>query len=56
MFDFLLNNWGSILIGLLVAAAVVLIIFKLRRDKKNHKSSCGCGCANCPSAGMCHKK
>ncbi len=54
MLEFLTANGGTLLIGALIAAAVVLILLKLRRDKRKGRSSCGCGCVNCPSAGMCH--
>lgn len=54
MLQFLAANWGTLVIGLAVAAVIVLVICKLRRDKKGGKASCGCGCKNCPSAGMCH--
>lgn len=53
---FLAENWGTILVGAVVACAVVLVVVKLYRDKKHGKTSCGCGCDNCPSSGMCHKK
>lgn len=54
MFSFLAANWGTLLIGLLVATAVVLILIKLFRDREKGSSSCGCNCAQCPSSGMCH--
>lgn len=56
MLGFLAANWGSVLIGALVAAVIVLIVVKLVRNKKKGKTSCGCGCDHCPSSGMCHKK
>lgn len=56
MAEFLASNMGTILIGAAVAAVVALIIVKMVKDKKKGRSSCGCGCSNCPSAGMCHKK
>ncbi|MBS5481224.1 MAG: hypothetical protein KHX46_08840 [Clostridiales bacterium] len=34
----------------------MLVVIKLRRDHKKGTSPCGCGCDNCPSSGMCHKK
>ncbi|MCD8390874.1 MAG: FeoB-associated Cys-rich membrane protein [Firmicutes bacterium] len=46
--------WGTILVVFALAAVVTLIIRAMIRDKKRGKSSCGCGCANCQSAGMCH--
>lgn len=56
MISFLVDNWGSIFVGLILIALVAGVVIKLRRDKKRGKSSCGCGCENCPSHGMCHKK
>ena len=42
----------------LVLAVVILIagaiIYKLVKDKKKGKSSCGCNCAHCAMAGSCH--
>lgn len=56
MLDFLSNYWGTLVIGVIVAAAVVLIVLKMARDKKKGRTSCGCGCSGCPSAGICHGK
>lgn len=56
MLEFLKQYWSTILIGIVLAGVVALIIVKMIRDKKKGKHSCGCGCENCPSAGMCHKK
>ena len=46
---------GTILISLVLAGIVVLIIVKLRKDRKNGKASCTGGCAGCALSGMCHK-
>lgn len=56
MLGFVCQNWGTIVIGTVLFAMVALIAGKLVRDRKKGKSSCGCGCSDCPSAGMCHKK
>lgn len=58
MLDFLKENLSTIIIGLIILAAVAGIVAKMIKDKKNGKSSCscGCGCENCPSAGICHDK
>lgn len=56
MINLIAENWGTILVATIVAAIVILIIQKILRDKKKGKTSCGCGCSNCPSAGMCHNK
>ena len=55
MLTWLSANWSSLVVGLALAAIVAAIVVKMVRDKKNHKSTCGCSCAGCPSAGMCHK-
>ncbi len=52
--DFIVNNIGSVAVGLAVAALVVLLSYKLISDKKKGRSSCGCGCSGCPNAGLCH--
>ena len=48
-------NVGTLVVLLAVAAVVALIVFRLIRDKKQGKSSCGCNCADCPMHGGCHK-
>lgn len=55
MFSWLVNNLGTILISLALITIVVIIIMKLRKDKKAGKSSCGGNCAHCAMAGSCHK-
>ena len=52
--DWLTQNLGTIVISLVLGVIVVLVIAKMVRDKKNGKSSCGCGCANCAMRGSCH--
>ena len=49
--DWLMNNWGTIVVGLAVAAVIALIIINYVRKKKQGKSTCGCGCADCPMKG-----
>ena len=57
MVAFLKDNLATIIISAVILASVVLIIFKMRKDKKAGKScgGCGSGCGNCPSSSMCHK-
>lgn len=47
-------NIGSILICLVLLAVVALILRSLLRQKKQGKSSCGCGYAHCAMQGACH--
>lgn len=51
----LVNNIGTIIVGVILIAAVTLIILRMRKDKKEGKSSCGCGCSQCAMRGKCHK-
>ncbi|MDE7390116.1 MAG: FeoB-associated Cys-rich membrane protein [Lachnospiraceae bacterium] len=55
MSAFLMENLSTIIIGLVLAVIVALIVTKMVKDRKKGKSSCGCGCENCPSSSMCHK-
>ncbi|HHU06029.1 MAG TPA: FeoB-associated Cys-rich membrane protein [Clostridiales bacterium] len=56
MLSLIIANLSTIIVGLIVLAIVAAVVIKLVRDKINHKSSCGCGCAGCPSAGICGSK
>lgn len=49
---------GTIIVSILVLAAIVAVIAKLIRDKRNGKNitSCGGNCGGCPMAGSCHRK
>lgn len=55
MMNWLLLNWASLVVGLLVAALTAAVILKMIRDKKRHKSACGCSCSGCAGAAYCHK-
>ena len=55
MISWIIENIGTIVVGLVVAAIIVVVVIKMIKDKKKGKSSCGCGCSNCPAAGACHK-
>ena len=55
MMNWLSVNGTSLVVGLLVAAIVAAVIVKMVRDKKQHKSTCGCSCSGCPGASYCHK-
>ena len=50
-----LNNWGTILTVVVLAAVVALIVRYMIKNKKAGKSSCGAGCAHCAMHGECHK-
>lgn len=46
---------GTIVIGSIVLAVVVLILVRMYHNKKAGRSSCGCGCESCASVGACHQ-
>ncbi|MCH5205921.1 MAG: FeoB-associated Cys-rich membrane protein [Oscillospiraceae bacterium] len=48
MFEFFRENLGTIIVGANVLAIIALIVIKGIKDRKAGKSSCGCGCENCP--------
>lgn len=56
MLTWILENIATIIICVVLLAIVAAIIVGIVRDKKKGKSSCGCGCANCPMSGSCHQK
>ena len=49
------ENAGTIIISLALLGLVTGIIIRLRKDKKQGKSSCGGSCGHCPMASTCHK-
>jgi hypothetical protein len=55
MIAFIVENLATILVGAVVLAVIVLIILKMRRDKKRGAGSCGCSCEGCSSSVSCHK-
>ena len=55
MHEWLSANWGSLLVGGLLALILLGVVIRLIRNKKNGKSSCGCGCEMCALRDKCHK-
>ena len=54
MINWLTDNLGTILVSSILLLTVAGIIVRMRFNKKNGNSSCGCGCANCAAHGQCH--
>jgi len=42
------------IIGIVVAAAVIGIIWKKIKDARSGRGGCGCGCDSCGSKDKCH--
>ena len=56
MIEAIANNAGTIIVVLILTGIVTAAVFKLLKDKRKGKSSCGCSCGCCPMAGSCHKQ
>lgn len=56
MLEFIIGHLSTIIVGAVVALGLGAVVWKLVSDKKKGKSACGCNCADCPSAGLCHTK
>ena len=54
MVEWLKTNLATIIICALLVIVVISIIRNLINNKKYGKTSCGCGCSNCPMSGNCH--
>ena len=52
MIEFFYQNGGTILVSVILMLVVAFNVKKLCREK----STCGCGCKDCPSSGMCHRE
>ena len=55
MLAWLTANLGTIIITIVLIGIVSAIIVSMKKDKKQGKTSCGCGCQNCAMHGVCHK-
>ncbi len=56
MLAWLSANLWTVLIVLALILIAGGVIFSMIRNKKNGKSSCGCGCSNCALHGECGKR
>lgn len=56
MLAWLAENIYTIIICAVLILIVGAIIVNMIRGKKKGKSSCGCGCADCPMNSSCHDK
>lgn len=54
MMKFLSENLGTIITGIVIAGVITAVIFKMVKDRKKGKSSCGCDCGCCSNSKLCH--
>ena len=50
------ENLGTIVVSAVILLVVVLILWKMHRDRKFGKGGCGCGCSTCSMRDGCGKK
>ena len=55
MFQWIGENAGTIVVTAAVIALAAGVIIRMRKDRKQGKSSCGANCGCCPMNGACHK-
>lgn len=53
MFTWIMENMSTIIISVILIIIVAAVIACLLRSKKKGRSSCGCGCADCPAGSVC---
>ncbi len=55
MFAWIAENWGTLLVGAAVLAAVGAVVVSMVRRKKRGGSlgGCSCGCGSCSMCGGC---
>ena len=51
----LMANRGTIIVLLILAAAVVAVLRSLFKKKKQGQSACGCSCGSCPMECGCRR-
>ena len=56
MLSWIRLNLSTIIVCIIILTAVVVVIAKMIKDKREGKSSCGGGCQGCSMYGSCHKK
>ncbi|MDD6735629.1 MAG: FeoB-associated Cys-rich membrane protein [Clostridiales bacterium] len=54
MVTWLFNNISTIIVCGVLIAVVAAIVAYMVRNKRQGKSSCGCGCKSCAMRGSCH--
>ena len=54
MIAWLTENIATIIICAVLIFVVAAIIIHMIKNRKKGKSSCSCGCADCPMSDSCH--
>ncbi|HCD69764.1 MAG TPA: hypothetical protein DEQ68_03975 [Ruminococcaceae bacterium] len=55
MIDFILINEANIIVGAILAAAIVFAVIRIIRNKRSGRS-CGGNCSDCKNCDLCSSK
>lgn len=56
MINWIVQNWGTVVICIVLALIVFAISYRLIKNKRAGKSSCSCGCTDCAGCAGCAAK
>lgn len=56
MLNWLSANIGTILVAAVIFSVIAFVAVKLIRDRIKGKTSCSCGCSQCPLSKKCSGK
>ena len=56
MGDLIAQNFGTIIVSVLLLAILTLVVVITVKNKKKGKGFCSCGCSGCPMSSECHKQ
>lgn len=54
--NWIIENMATIIVSAIVLGVLSLALYKIIKDKKSGKTSCGCSCSGCAMKEMCHKE
>ena len=52
--DWFMENLGTVIVAAIVLTVLTLVSVRMVRNKKQGKSTCGCGCGGCAMKDRCH--
>lgn len=53
--NWLIENFGTIVVCVILVAAVGFVLYNMIKNKRKGISSCGCNCSSCPMGETCHR-
>ncbi len=53
--SWLIQNGATIVISVILIAVVAAVVTHMIKNKKKGRTSCGCGCSNCPMSEKCDR-